>query len=125
MNPSVLSPCAATNTVQTGFVTLLPRLQRQAERAFQFLRCPAERADCVQDALALAWAWYRRLAARGQDAAAFPATLAAFAVRAVQADSTRTRRSRASATRTSRQAWQPNPAASARSTRTTPTRSRS
>ena len=85
MNRSVLSPCTATNTLQTGFVTLLPRLQRQAERAFQFLRCPAERADCVQDAIALAWAWYCRLAARGQDAAAFPATLAAFAVRAVQA----------------------------------------
>jgi hypothetical protein len=50
---------------------------------FRFLRCPAERADCVQDALALAWDWYCRLAARGRDATTFAAALASFAVRAV------------------------------------------
>jgi hypothetical protein len=50
---------------------------------FRFLHCPAERADCVQDAIALAWSWYLRLVQRGQDASDFAAALASFAVRAV------------------------------------------
>jgi hypothetical protein len=65
-------------------LTLLPRLRRHAELTFGFLHCPAERADCVQDAVALAWAWYRCLAQRGRDAADFAAALASFAVRAVR-----------------------------------------
>jgi hypothetical protein len=75
----------AADPLQAGFLALLPRLRRHAELTFGFLRCPAERADCVQNALALAWDWYGRLAASGRDAADFAAALASFAVRAVQA----------------------------------------
>jgi hypothetical protein len=81
----VLSAPAADVTLHSGFLALLPRIRRRAEIAFHFLRCPAERADCVADAVALAWAWYRRLAQRGKDAANFAAALATFAARAVKA----------------------------------------
>ena len=84
MNAPVLS-APADDTIQCGFLALLSRIRRHAEISFRFLRCPAERADCVQDAIALAWAWYRCLAQRGRDAADFAAALASFAVRAVQA----------------------------------------
>ena len=82
MNAPVLSAPAA-DPLQAGFLALLPRLRRHAELTFRFLRCPAERADCVQDAIALAWSWYLRLVQRGQDASDFAAALASFAVRAV------------------------------------------
>ena len=76
MNAPVLSAPADDTTIQCGFLALLSRIRRHAEMTFGFLRCPTERADCVQDALALAWAWYRRLASRGRDAADFAAALA-------------------------------------------------
>jgi hypothetical protein len=82
--PVFLTP-AADPILHSGFLALLPRLRRHAEITFHFLRCPAERADCVQEALALAWAWYRRLAQRGKDASDFASALATFAARAVQA----------------------------------------
>jgi hypothetical protein len=85
VNAPVLSAPADDTTIQCGFLALLSRIRRHAEISFQSLRCPAERADCVQDAIALAWAWYRCLAQRGKDAADFAAALASFAVRAVQA----------------------------------------
>ncbi|HJZ57463.1 MAG TPA: hypothetical protein VKE74_21015 [Gemmataceae bacterium] len=68
----------AADILQAGFLALLPRIRRHAELSFRFLHCPAERADCVQDALALAWDWYCRLAARGRDAATFSAALAKY-----------------------------------------------
>jgi hypothetical protein len=77
---------------QAGDQSQAERLYRQvlhadvahSELTFRFLHCPAERADCVQEAIALAWFWYRSLAQRGKDASDFAATLASYAVRAVQ-----------------------------------------
>jgi len=80
-----VGPSTPADAIQAGFLVLLPCVRRRAEVAFAYLRCPAERADCVQDALALAWSWYRQLAARGQDASTFASALATFAARAVQA----------------------------------------
>jgi hypothetical protein len=71
--------------LHAGFLALLPRLEAHARFAFRHYRCPHDRADALAEALALCWAWYRRLSQRGKDAAAFPTALAAFASRQVKA----------------------------------------
>jgi hypothetical protein len=58
-------------------------IERHGRFAFRGLRCPAQRDDAVAEAVALAWRWFARLAARGQDPSAFPSALATFAARAV------------------------------------------
>src|SRR4051812_30437751 len=70
--------------LHAGFVALLPRVERCARAAFRHVPCPGHRADAVAEVVALAWAWYRRCAERGKDAAEFPAALAGLAARAVR-----------------------------------------
>ena len=49
--------------------------------------CPQERNDAIAEVVALVWAWYRRLLAKGKDATPFIVTLAQFASRHVKAGS--------------------------------------
>jgi len=68
-------------TVQSLFLAILPRIERHGQVHFRDLRCHDRR----QEAVALCWLWFVRLARRGKDATRFPAALAAFAARAVRA----------------------------------------
>ena len=70
--------------LHAGFLALMPRIETHARITFRGSACPARRDELVAETLGLAWAWYRRLADRGKDAAAFPATFAALAARAVR-----------------------------------------
>jgi hypothetical protein len=75
----------AAQDLHAAFVALLPRLQRYARFAFRSVRCPYARADDTQELVALCWAWYLRLAARGKVAGTFPSRLAEFAALQVRA----------------------------------------
>jgi hypothetical protein len=75
----------AAQDLHAAFVALLPRLQRYARFAFRRLNCPHEQDDAANEVIALCWAWYLCLAARGKDAGAFPSRLADFAARQVRA----------------------------------------
>jgi hypothetical protein len=67
--------------LQTQFLSLLPRVESHA-RIHCHDRCRQTRDDQIAEAVALAWSWYLRLAARGIDAADFPSALATYAVKA-------------------------------------------
>src|SRR5262249_58971261 len=47
-------------------------------------KCRRRVEEAVAEMAALAWKWFLRLAEQGKDAADFPATLAAYAARAVR-----------------------------------------
>ena len=66
-----------------SFLALLPRLTRYARRYFRDRQCPHSKADAIAEAVALAWRWHLRLAARGKDPVAAAAGLIVFAARAV------------------------------------------
>jgi hypothetical protein len=71
------------DTVQAAFLRLLPRIHLHAAITFRRIPCPHRRDDAIQETAALAWKWFRRLAERGKDPAAFPAAFATLAARAV------------------------------------------
>ena len=74
---------SAANTWQTGFLQLLPAVQTHAR--IQFRRLPVvHREEAVQEAITAACVSYRVLASRGRLHAAFPGTLATFAVKHVR-----------------------------------------
>lgn len=66
------------------FVELLPRIERHGRTVFRHLKCPATRADAIQEMLALAWKWFLRLTERGKNAAEFLAAFTRFLARAVR-----------------------------------------
>src|SRR5262245_65165402 len=68
--------------LHAGFLALLPRIERLARHYFRHVACPGRQADAVAEAVALAWAWYRRCAEQGRDAARFALSLALLAARA-------------------------------------------
>lgn len=68
-----------------AFLGILPVVERHARIYFRGVFCPASKADCIAETLALSWRWFRSLAARGKDATLFPMALAGYAARAVQA----------------------------------------
>ena len=70
--------------VEAGFLLALPRIAAHARVAFRFVRCADRREECVAEASALAWHWYRRLRERGRDPDAFVSALATFAARQVR-----------------------------------------
>jgi hypothetical protein len=76
---------APADPLHAGFLSIMPRIEQHACITFRSVRCPDRRQDCVQEAVALAWLWFRRLAGRGKDATRFPAALAGYAARAVRA----------------------------------------
>ncbi len=58
-SPVSVPRCAALGM---GFLALLPRLETHARFAFRHNPCPHDRDAAVAEALALGWAWDRRLA---------------------------------------------------------------
>jgi hypothetical protein len=80
------APCCtpAPDPQHARFLALLPRIERHARIYFRDIKCPDRKEDCVREAVALAWAWYRRLAARGRDPGQFASALAGFAARAAR-----------------------------------------
>jgi DNA-directed RNA polymerase specialized sigma24 family protein len=65
------------------FLSVLPQLEKYAQFAFRNL--PWHQAeDLVQEAIAVCWKWFRRLAAKGKDAGTFPITLVRLACRSVR-----------------------------------------
>lgn len=81
---SNLSAVRHVNPLHARFQTILPRIQTHANIAFRSIQCQQKRADCVAEAVALAWKWFTRLADQGKDATRFPSVLATFAARAVK-----------------------------------------
>lgn len=79
---SIPPESATADRVEQAFLTILPVVRGIACGSFRHVRCPARRDDLVADAIALAFAWCRRLVASGRDPTAFPVALARLAVRA-------------------------------------------
>jgi hypothetical protein len=67
-----------------GFLALLPRIELHATICFRHVRCPQQKADKVQECVALAWQWFLRLSERGKDVFAFPMAFASLVARAVK-----------------------------------------
>lgn len=74
----------STDPVNEGFLRLLPKIQTHARICFRDIDCPETRADKIAEAVALGWKWYRRLAEKGKDAAAFPMAFASLLAKAVR-----------------------------------------
>jgi len=81
---SVQSITPSIGSLQAAFLEVLPRIERQASICFSEIRCSSRRADCVAEAVALAWKWFIRLARRGKDATRFVCALTTLAARAVR-----------------------------------------
>src|SRR5437763_1315165 len=81
---ATLCPCPSPDQLRSAFLAFLPRLEAHARIAFRDVHCPDRRAECVAEAVALAWRWYVGLARRGKDAADFVAQLARYAAQAVR-----------------------------------------
>jgi hypothetical protein len=77
-------PSLALHCIESQFLVALPRIQAHARIAFRFVRCHHRREECVAEASALAWHWYRRLCERGKDPNGFITALATFAARQVR-----------------------------------------
>lgn len=67
------------------FLAILPTIERYTELAYRHLANFHDREDAIAETIALAWAWYYRLARRGKHTPASPTVLAQAAVRAVRA----------------------------------------
>jgi len=65
--------------LQASFLKVLPRIEQQARFAMRHYRCATDREDAVQEAVAVAWAWFVRLVQRGKNPTDFVSTLACFA----------------------------------------------
>jgi hypothetical protein len=78
------APAAPETPLLSGFLVLLPRIERHGRICFRSLKCPHRKAEALAEVVALAWKWFVQLTRRGQDAAAFGSALATYAARAVQ-----------------------------------------
>jgi hypothetical protein len=74
----------APDPLHARFLALLPGIEVHAGIYFRDIKCPDRKEDCVQQAVALAWVWFHRLAARGRDPGQFASALATFAARAAR-----------------------------------------
>jgi hypothetical protein len=70
--------------LQARFLALLPRIELHATICFRHIRCPQHKADCIAEAVALAWRRFVRLAERGKDVFEFPVAFVCLVVRAVR-----------------------------------------
>jgi hypothetical protein len=68
--------------VQTEFLAMLPRIRRQAHRAFKYLDSEL-RNELVAEAVAFAFCAFVGLARQGRLALAYPTPLADYAIRRV------------------------------------------
>lgn len=81
---ATVSQCpAVSDTVQTGFLAILPHVLAHARARFHHLPCAGRRADLAAEAVALAWVWYGRLKRRGKDPGQFVVAFSRLAARAV------------------------------------------
>lgn len=84
MSQSTYSPSSAPDGAGHDlFLAMLPTIESIARKGFRFVRCPDQRQDCICEAIAIAWSWYRRLIERGRDPSAFVVTFSRLAARAV------------------------------------------
>jgi hypothetical protein len=67
-----------------GFLSILPRIETHGHVSARHLRCPHQKADFVQEMVAVAWKWYVRATERGKDVHSFVGALATFAARHVR-----------------------------------------
>jgi hypothetical protein len=84
MNQTPAQAVESVPNIHAGFLAILAPIERHARFAFRYLRRSHDREDAVAETVAVAWAWYVRLAGQGKDAAAFPTALASFASRHVR-----------------------------------------
>jgi hypothetical protein len=78
MNTLARSP----DDLHAAFLTILPRIEVHGRCFFRHKK-PDKRDEAIAEMVALAWKWFRSLAARGKDAREFPMALARFAAQAV------------------------------------------
>jgi hypothetical protein len=79
-NFNVSSP----DRLQESFVAeLLPRVELHARISFRHVRCADQRADKINEAVALAWKWFVRLVERKKDVSTFPMAFTFLVVKAV------------------------------------------
>jgi hypothetical protein len=71
--------------LQTRFLEIMPRIENHARIYFREVRCAIRKADCIAEAVAIAWKWFCRIAKKGKDATQFVGALARLAARAVRA----------------------------------------
>jgi hypothetical protein len=83
MFTSLQNATSPSNSLQTSFMELLPRIQSQARIYFRGVKCSVRKSDYIAEVVAICWRWFSRLAKRGKDATQFVGALAAFAARAV------------------------------------------
>jgi hypothetical protein len=84
--PSVIptvAPRAGPGPCPSVFLNLLPTVVVAARRHFRHLACAERREDRICETVALAWAWYCRLAERGRDPTPYSFTLSRLAAQAV------------------------------------------
>jgi hypothetical protein len=81
---ATLAPGPSVDQLRASFLAFLPRIETHAQIAFRDVRCPDRRAECIAEAVALAWRWYVELARRGKDATDFVAQFARYAAQAVR-----------------------------------------
>jgi hypothetical protein len=73
------------DALHTAFLGIAPQVQRHGRIHFRHLKCRDTREEVICEMLGLCWLWFRRLARRGKDGSRFPAVLAQYAARHVQA----------------------------------------
>jgi hypothetical protein len=78
-----LDNTTSTTSMHAAFLTLLPRIEHRARVYFRSIKCAVKKADCIAEAVAIAWKWFCRLVQRGKDASQFVGALAVLAARAV------------------------------------------
>jgi hypothetical protein len=80
------NPCTSlcSDSLEAGFLALLPKIQTHAQIFFRHIVCPATKADKVAETIALAWKWYCRLRERGKDVRQFPMAFCFVVARAVK-----------------------------------------
>lgn len=75
---------SSPDPLHARFLALVPRLERHARIYFRHLKCQVQQEDAVQETIALAWKWFRRLVARGKDVEKFPMVFSFLVARAVR-----------------------------------------
>src|SRR4051812_10304292 len=84
MSSSIRVHLRSLATLHTAFLTILPRIELHGSISFRYVRCQDRRQNLIAEMVALAWAWFVRLAEKGKDGTQFPTALATFAARAVR-----------------------------------------
>lgn len=81
MNTNPTTP--TTTDLHNDFLAILPRIETHARIVFRHVACQDTKADLIQESVALAWMWFKRLREKGKNPAEFPSALATYAARAV------------------------------------------